>query len=106
MHQVDDLSQTEFRLRVQAAWEGVRNPSPQATRVRTRVCWRIWRNEPYHGVRQDTKEWVRVIAPHPSQGHFFAADCAQCASVVRNGFAPAGASTFPVRDVLNGTMRP
>src|ERR1043165_1450168 len=51
------------------------------------------------------KEWVRV-SPHPSQGHFFAADCAQCASVVRNEFAPAGASTFPVRDVLNGTMRP
>ena len=37
---------------------------------------------------------------------YFAASCAQCAKVVRKGFAAGGGSTSPVNVALNVTMCP
>src|ERR1700681_3068346 len=57
-------------------------------------------------LRQRSSNHRRVPACNLREAAYFAASCAQFASVVRKGFAAGGGSTSPVNAALKVTMWP
>ena len=57
-------------------------------------------------LRECTHAGSRCAPTRPPEAYLLAAFLAHLASVFRNGYAFCGASTVPVSEVLNGTMRP